>query len=91
MGCAEVRGLTTSTIMIGHAAAMPKENIDTVAPVIIFGNAFPVPFEIAPERLLALFNRSDKTDRVLGRCERNIAAFEAGQRKIAPWLYPEDL
>lgn len=76
--------------MLASAAAGVQFTVDLQAQVVTVGNAAPIPFDIAPERRLALLNGWDETDLVLARFADDIAAFEAGQRKIQPWLYPED-
>lgn len=53
------------------------------------GGMEPVPFAIPPERREALLNGWDETDQILNRFGAEIAAFEAGQRIVQPWLYTE--
>lgn len=76
--------------MLASAAAGITFTVDLEAQTVTVGNAAPVPFAIPPERRLALLNGWDETDLVLARFADDIAAFEAGQRKIQPWLYPEE-
>ena len=76
--------------MLASAAAGVAFTVDLEAQTVTVGNARPVPFDISPERRLALLNGWDETDLVLARFADDIAAFEAGQRKIQPWLYPEE-
>lgn len=76
--------------MLASAAAGVAFTVDLEAQTVTVGNAAPVKFDIQPERRLALLNGWDETDLVLARFADDIAAFEAGQRKIQPWLYPED-
>lgn len=76
--------------MLVSAAAGVAFTVDLEAQTVTVGNGAPVPFDISPERRLALLNGWDETDLVLARFADDIAAFEAGQRKIQPWLYPEE-
>ncbi|AXU21064.1 3-isopropylmalate dehydratase small subunit (plasmid) [Novosphingobium sp. THN1] len=76
--------------MLACAAAGVQFTVDLEAQTVTVGTASPIQFEIAPERRLALLNGWDETDLVLARFESDIAAFEAGQRKIQPWLYLEE-
>lgn len=76
--------------MLASAAAGITFTVDLEAQTVTVGNAAPVPFDIPPERRLALLNGWDETDLVLARFADDIATFEAGQRKIQPWLYPEE-
>lgn len=76
--------------MLASAAAGVAFTVDLEAQTVTVGNAAPVPFDIQPERRLALLNGWDETDLVLARFADDIATFEAGQRKIQPWLYPEE-
>ncbi|MBF9149423.1 3-isopropylmalate dehydratase small subunit [Novosphingobium jiangmenense] len=76
--------------MLASAAAGVAFTVDLEAQTVTVGNAAPVRFDISPERRLALLNGWDETDLVLARFADDIAAFEAGQRKIQPWLYPEE-
>lgn len=78
------------TEMLASAAAGVAFTVDLEAQTVTVENAAPVPFDISPERRLALLNGWDETDLVLARFADDIAAFEAGQRKIQPWLYPEE-
>lgn len=80
----------TVAAMLEAAAAGAPFTVDLEGQTVTAGKADPVPFAIAPERRLALLNGWDETDLVLARFEGAIAAFEAGQRRIQPWLYPED-
>ncbi|MBB4614811.1 3-isopropylmalate dehydratase small subunit [Novosphingobium taihuense] len=77
--------------MLASAAAGISFTVNLEAQTVTVGNAAPVPFDIQPERRLALLNGWDETDLVLARFADDIATFEAGQRKIQPWLYPEDI
>lgn len=77
--------------MLQSAAAGVAFTVDLEAQTVTVGNATPVAFAIPPERRLALLNGWDETDLVLARFAEDIATFEAGQRKIQPWLYPEDM
>lgn len=76
--------------MLASAAAGVAFTVDLEAQTVTVGNAAPVKFDIQPERRLALLNGWDETDLVLARFADDIATFEAGQRTIQPWLYPED-
>lgn len=76
--------------MLASAAAGVAFTVDLEAQTVTVGNCAPMSFDIQPERRLALLNGWDETDLVLARFADNIAAFEAGQRKIQPWLYPEE-
>lgn len=76
--------------MLACAAAGVQFTVDLEAQTVTVGTASPIQFEIPPERRLALLNGWDETDLVLARFESDIAAFEAGQRKIQPWLYLEE-
>lgn len=76
--------------MLASAAAGVAFTVDLEAQTVTVGNTAPVPFDISPERRLALLNGWDETDLVLARFADDITTFEAGQRKTQPWLYPED-
>lgn len=76
--------------MLASAAEGEAFTVDLEAQTVTVGNAAPVPFDIQPERRLALLNGWDETDLVLARFADDIATFEAGQRKIQAWLYPEE-
>jgi 3-isopropylmalate/(R)-2-methylmalate dehydratase small subunit len=49
-----------------------------------------IAFTIPEERKLALLNGWDETDQIINQHGAAVAAFEAQQRRIQPWLYPED-
>lgn len=76
--------------MLESARAGVQFTVDLEAQHITVGNAAPVPFAIPPERRLALLNGWDETDLVLARFADDIARFESDQRKLQPWLYPEE-
>lgn len=77
--------------MLTLAATGVAFTVDLEAQTVTVGNAAPIPFDIQPERRLALLNGWDETDLVLARFADEIATFEARQRRIQPWLYPEDI
>jgi 3-isopropylmalate/(R)-2-methylmalate dehydratase small subunit len=76
--------------MLESARAGVQFTVDLEAQTITVGNAAPVPFAIPPERRLALLNGWDETDLVLARFAEDITRFESDQRKLQPWLYPEE-
>lgn len=76
--------------MLASAAAGLRFTVDLETQTVSVGDRAPIDFAIAPERRLALLNGWDETDLVLARFADDIASFEAGQRALQPWLYPED-
>lgn len=76
--------------MLTAARNRARFTVDLEAQTVTVENAAPVPFTIPPERRLALLNGWDETGLVLARFADDISRFEAEQRTVQPWLYPED-
>lgn len=76
--------------MLDAASNGRRFTIDLEAQTVTVENSLPVPFDIAPERRLALLNGWDETDLVLARFSDDIDRFEAEQRSSQPWLYSEE-
>ena len=75
---------------LGFAAeASLPFTVDLEAQIVKVIGMEQLPFAISPERREALLNGWDETDQILNRFGADITAFEASQRTVQPWLYPE--
>ncbi len=65
-------------------------DVDLPAQTLTCEDQTPIPFDIAPERKEALIHGWDETSQILNTQGPAIAAFEAAQRALQPWLYPQE-
>jgi 3-isopropylmalate/(R)-2-methylmalate dehydratase small subunit len=72
--------------LAARAAAGWQFSVDLEAQRIVIGD-HATPFAIPPEQRLALLNGWDDTATILNTREADLAAFEAQQRLVQPWLW----
>lgn len=75
------------TALMDAAEAGRTFGIDLEAQTLTVEGLDAIPFSIPPERRLALLNGWDETDQVINQYGAEIDAFEAGQRRMQPWLH----
>lgn len=79
----------TCGALIAAAQAGEAFTVDLETQCITVAGLVPITFTIPPERREALLNGWDETDQIANRFGADITAFEAAQRRVQPWLYPE--
>ncbi|MBC2774573.1 3-isopropylmalate dehydratase small subunit [Rhizobium sp. AQ_MP] len=62
-------------------------SVDLAAQTVTIDNVEPIPFDIAPYRKDALLRGLDEIGAMIEGDAADIAAFEARQRELTPWLY----
>lgn len=60
------------------------------AQTVTIGADAPIAFAIDPDAKAAVLNGWDETDQILNQYAADIAAFEARQRGLTPWLYQKE-
>lgn len=70
-----------------RAAAGETFAVDLEAQTLRVGDDAPIAFEVGAEQRLALLNGWDETALILNARSADIAAFEAQQKTLQPWLY----
>lgn len=81
------------------ALPLPRSDIETIAAAhsvtidiehqVVRGPDFTIQFRIPPAIQMRLLNGMDEIDTILKHDREGIAAFEARQRQLQPWLYED--
>jgi 3-isopropylmalate/(R)-2-methylmalate dehydratase small subunit len=77
-----------AAVLRAAEAALPV-TVDLTAEHIRLPGAEPIPFAVDPHRRRALLLGLDEIGMILAEDLPEIEAFEARQRQVAPWLFPE--
>jgi 3-isopropylmalate/(R)-2-methylmalate dehydratase small subunit len=78
-----------AAVLRAAEAALPV-TVDLTAEEIRLPEGEPIPFAVDPHRRRALLLGLDEIGMILAEDLPEIEAFEAQQRRMAPWLFPEE-